>query len=96
MDQMERYQELEQEYAALDEAFGELEQQKTELENEYGSLLEQLKWTHSMLSILIEEQGGVITIPRETLATYDGSLSVVKVYEDLEGESYIIEVEVNE
>lgn len=98
VDLIEKYEELESEYASLDEAFGELEQERDaaftqvfELQEEYGRLLSQLQWTHAMLSILVEEQGGVVQVSKAVLESYplDGA---VKVYEDVEGETYIIEV----
>jgi hypothetical protein len=53
-----------------------------ELQDEYGRLLEQLKWTHALLAILIEEEGGVVQIS--------------SIFEDAASDSYIIEVSVNE
>lgn len=67
-----------------------------ELETEYQRCLEQLRWTHTMLSLLIEEQGGVVTVSRKTLEEYDGPASHINVYEDIEGQTYIIEVAVQE
>lgn len=108
MDAVERYVDLEEkfnqlqgDYATLDEEYSELEslvrrnqiklQSLNRVEAEYGALLEQLKWTHAMLSILIEEQGGLVEVSRAVLEGYelDGS---IKVFEDPERDVYIIAV----
>lgn len=66
-------------------------ERNAELQDEYGRLLQQLRWTHAMLSILIEEQGGVVTVSRKELENYELN-GAIKVYEDVEGSHYIIEV----
>lgn len=85
VDLMERYADLEGEKSELIAA-------NNHLSDEYGRLLSQLAWTHSMLSILIEQEGGVVQIDKKTLEEYDGPAAAIKVYEDVEGATYIIEV----
>jgi hypothetical protein len=87
----EKYAELEEAYVDLAKEADDLADEHEGLKFQYGSLLEQLKWTHAMLSILIEQQGGVVQVPKEVIENY-GSESQIKVYEDIEGETYIIEI----
>ena len=40
-------------------------------QNEYDALLEQLKWTHALLAIMVENEGGVVQISQEVVETYN-------------------------
>lgn len=66
------------------------------LKEEYGRLMSQLRWTHSMLAVLIEEQGGLVEVSKDVLENYQGELSAIKVYETADGGSYLFEVVVTE
>lgn len=92
----EKYEELQMEYVDLAEQADNLVDQNEALSFEYDRLLEQLKWTHGMLSILLEEQGGVVQVSKSIIENYDLNASAIKVYEDVESETYIIEVDVTE
>lgn len=46
------------------------------LQEQYDSLLEQLKWTHAVLAIIVEEQGGLVKIDRSVLETYNLATSM--------------------
>lgn len=84
---------MERKFTEMPVELVETEQQYVErLEGEYARLLEQLTWTHTLLSILIEEEGGVVTISKNTLESYDFHGSSLNVYEDVESQNYIIEV----
>lgn len=39
--------------------------------DEYDTLLEQLRWTHALLGILVELEGGVVQIPEDVVQNYD-------------------------
>lgn len=62
-----------------------------DLQAQYDALLESQKWAHAILSILVEQEGGVVKIDKATLENYDLG-GTVQVYEDAESDSYVIEV----
>lgn len=45
--------------------------QKIVTREDYDDLLEQLKWTHAILGILVELEGGAVQITQEVLEGYN-------------------------
>lgn len=43
---------------------------RDELEVQIDSLLDQLRWTHALLSIMVENEGGVVHIASEVVDSY--------------------------
>ena len=60
-------------------------------QDDYDHLLEQLKWSHAIVSVLVEQEGGVVDISKTELDNYDLG-GTVKVRETDDGLSYRIEV----
>ena len=60
-------------------------------QDDYDHLLEQLKWSHAIVSVLVEQEGGVVDISKTVLDNYDLG-GTVKVRETEDGLAYRIEV----
>lgn len=54
--------------------------QKVQLEQDNEALINQLKYYHGILSILLELEGGVVEITAEVLENYDlsGTINIMK------------------
>jgi chromosome segregation ATPase len=93
-DRDDEYIGLERDYDVLATEHEDTKDKLNDLSAEYERVLSQLRWTHTMLAISIEEQGGVVEIARSVAETYDGNLKTIKLY-DLEEEG-VVRVEVTE
>lgn len=72
------------------EGIADLIERHADLQRDYEGLLENLKWVHAVASILVELEGGVVEISRETLENYD-LRGQVRVSKDEERDMYVIE-----
>lgn len=59
--------------------------------SEYQQVLDNLKWTHALLSILVEQEGGVVEIRQEVVEDYDLS---GRVQVEFDPESLVYRVQV--
>lgn len=74
------------------EQHAELVRDYVELKQEYAQLLSQLKWTHAVLAVLIEEEGGLVQLSKSVLESYDAENAALNVYDDADNGIYVIEV----
>lgn len=73
------------------EQHAQLVQDYVTLQQEYAQILAQLEWTHTILAVIIEEEGGVVTLHKNVLGSYDGANTALNVYDDEENGLFIIE-----
>lgn len=62
-----------------------------QLRQDYQALLDQLRWSHAIVSILVEQEGGLVRLDKEIVETYDLG-GTIRVREDNEADQYVIEV----
>lgn len=68
----------------------ELKDRNEDLHRDYDALLENLKWVHAIVSIMVELEGGSVVIPTEVLENYD-LRGQVRVRKDEALSAYVIE-----
>lgn len=68
-----------------------LETSSEHTEKEYQELLQMLKWSNAVLSVLLEEAGGVVEIDKEVLHGIDLNKVVAGLYLDEERNVYVVE-----
>lgn len=74
-----------------DEKFVETKQDLEDLVEQHNKLQEIAQWTHGILAVLLQEQGGVVEISEESLSSIDMSRSTLTVKFDDERKVYIVE-----
>jgi hypothetical protein len=62
-----------------------------DLQQAYDDLIEQQKWLMAILSVIIEEQGGLVKIDQKTLEEYN-VYGRVSVWRDPTDNSYMVAV----
>ena len=73
----------------------DLAQAYYDLAQQYRLRMDQLMMVHTVLAILVEEQGGLVVIDKELYDNYDLHAATINMYDPENGE-YLIEVKVNE
>lgn len=66
-----------------------------QVRQERDDYLNQLRWTHTLLSIVLEEQGGIVELSKDEVDNYNFYASEIKVYDNDQTYGVAIEVTVD-